>query len=176
MPHSPAQGVGSGGETAGEYDRGPSTGAGEHLHGGETNLGGTRSSPGNTGETVFTVSREWLATGKGGELASILGELASTYAREDTYLQVQEMVVDRECDKLETDLTVLIDTACRARQGAHGQQISVTRDRAWVVNRVEKRALEYTKFTVTLDRRELARRGWRFNSLRAALVRLGKGN
>ena len=187
-PHPPSRCGDSGGRIAGEYDRGPSAGAGAHPRGDEASSGAIRSGPENTGGTTYTVSRAWLEAGHAGELETTLREVVSAHAREDEYLEVQVRVLDQERDEMHMEMIAHSGTLWQAQEDAHRQLINPDWDvetdhaakRAWIhdvqmrTNYDERNAIEIVKYAVNWQRRTAERRGMRINALAAALAGLMK--
>ena len=105
-PHPLTQRGVLGGEIAGDYDDGPSTRAGVVPSGDETNSGETRLGPENKEEESFGVSREWWASGKANELATVLGEVVAALEREVVRLDTEEfvLILEREVMGRESDM------------------------------------------------------------------------
>ena len=112
MPPSLTQSDGRGEEIAGEYDRGPSTRMRTSLCGvDEANPGEMSLRPEKKG-----VSEEWLASGKAGELAEIMEEMATAHRFEVLAMNVGEYVLIRERDELGQEGDILSDMIWRAQE------------------------------------------------------------
>ena len=182
-PHSHARCGASREVIAGEYDEGPSARAGANLLGDEASSGVKRPGPENTGETTFRVSEAWLAAGKAGELASVLGEVEAALVREVACLEVHKKVLIRERDELETEAYMLEGMVWHANEDAHKHRMNLEVDLEndfrelgeWLEGvmlevREEAVAVECERLEVVHHRQAVGQRGAR---IRAVGVGLG---